>query len=113
VNGQPLPFVGDDARFNDSFNSFDLRVSKVFHFGERLSVEPIAEVFNLFNVTNVLGTSKSNYSGFSNVLVRDSSDPASPGFLRSSSFGQPVNTAGGVFGSGGPRAFQFAARVTF
>jgi hypothetical protein len=113
INGQLLPFVGDDARFNDSFNSFDLRVSKVFRLGERLSVEPIAEVFNLFNVTNVLGTSKSNYSGFSNVLVRDSSDPASPGFLRSSSFGQPVNTAGGVFGSGGPRAFQFAARVTF
>ncbi len=113
VGGQPLPFVPEDARFNDTFNSLDLRVSKVFRFGERFTVEPIAEVFNLFNVTNVLGTSKSNYSGFSNVLVRDSSDPSDPGFLRSSRFGQPVNTAGGVFGSGGPRAFQFAARVTF
>lgn len=40
-------------------------------------------------------------------------DPTNAGFLRSSSFGQPVTTAGGVFGSGGPRAFQFAARVTF
>ena len=78
-----------------------------------MSVEPIAEVFNLFNVTNVLGVSNVNYSGFSNVLVRDSNDPSSPGFLRSSSFGRPVTTAGGVFGSGGPRAFQFAARVTF
>jgi hypothetical protein len=47
------------------------------------------------------------------VLVRDNNDPSSPGFLRSSSFGQPVTTAGGVFGTGGPRAFQFAARVTF
>ena len=73
----------------------------------------MVEVFNLFNVTNVLGFSKSNYSGFANVLVRDSNDSSSPGFLRSSSFGQPVTTAGGVFGSGGPRAFQFAARVTF
>ncbi|HWT01810.1 MAG TPA: TonB-dependent receptor [Pyrinomonadaceae bacterium] len=113
VGGQPLPLVRDDARFNDSFNSFDLRVSKVLRLGERFSVEPIVEVFNLFNVTNILGTSKSNYSGFSNVLVRDSSDSSSPGFLHSSSFGQPVTTAGGVFGSGGPRAFQFAARVTF
>jgi hypothetical protein len=111
--GQPLPLVSDNARFNDSFNSFDLRLSKVFHIGERVKIEPLVEAFNLFNVTNVLGFSKSNYSGFSNVLVRDSNDPTSAGFLRSSSFGQPVTTAGGVFGSGGPRAFQFAARVTF
>ena len=111
--GQPLPLVSDNARFNDNFNSFDLRVSKVFRFGEQLKIEPLVEVFNLFNVTNVLGFSKSNYSGFSNVLARDSNDPTSAGFLRSSSFGRPVTTAGGVFGSGGPRAFQFAARVTF
>ena len=113
VAGQPLPLVGDDARFNDSFGSLDLRVSKIFHIGERVRVEPLVEVFNLFNVTNVLGVSNVNYSGFSNVLVRDSNDPASLGFLRSSGFGRPVTTAGGVFGSGGPRAFQFAARVTF
>lgn len=113
TGGAPLPLVSPDARFNDSFNSFDLRVSKVFKLRERVSFEPIAEVFNLFNVTNVLGVSNVNYSGFSNVLVRDSNDPSNPGFLRSSSFGRPVTTAGGVFGSGGARAFQFAARVTF
>jgi hypothetical protein len=111
--GQPLPLVSDNARFNDSFNSFDLRVSRVFKVGERVSIQPIAEVFNLFNVTNVLGVSNVNYSGFNNVLVRDSNNPTDPGFLRSSSFGKPVTTAGGVFGAGGPRAFQFAARVTF
>jgi hypothetical protein len=109
----PFPLVPDNARFNDNFNSFDLRVSKVFKIGERLTIEPLMEVFNLFNITNILGVSKSNYSGFSNVLVRDSNDSNNSGFLRSSSFGQPVTTAGGVFGSGGPRAFQFAARVTF
>ena len=108
-----VPLVRDDLKFGDNFSSLDLRLSKVFRLGERWTVEPIAEVFNLFNVTNVLGVSNVNYSGFSNVLVRDSNDPSSPAFLRSSSFGQPVTTAGGVFGSGGPRAFQFAARVTF
>ena len=113
VAGQPLPLVPQDARFSDSFNSFDLRLARPFKVGERVTIEPIAEVFNLFNVTNVLGVSNVNYSGFSNVLVRDSNDASSPGFLRSSSFGRPVTTAGGVFGSGGPRAFQFAARVTF
>ena len=113
VGGQPLPLVLDDARFNDSFSSFDLRVSKVFRFGERVSLEPIVEGFNLFNVTNVLGVSNVNFSGFQNVLVRDSNDATNAGFLRSSSFGRPVTTAGGVFGSGGPRAFQFAARIIF
>jgi hypothetical protein len=108
-----VPLVNDNLELGDNFSSLDLRVSKVFKLGERLTIEPIAEVFNLFNVTNVLGVSNVNYSGFSNVLVRDSNDPGNPGFLRSSSFGQAVTTAGGVFGSGGPRAFQFAARVTF
>ena len=108
-----LPLVRDDLKFGDDFSSLDLRVSKVFKVGERFTIEPIAEVFNLFNVTNVLGLSNVNYSGFSNVLVPDSSDPSNPASSRSSSFGQPVSTAGGVFGSGGPRAFQFAARVTF
>ena len=108
-----LPLVRDDLQLGDNFSSLDLRVSKIFKLGERMTIEPIAEVFNLFNVTNVLGVSNVNYSGFSNVLVRDSNDPASPGFQRSSSFGQAVTTAGGVFGSGGPRAFQFAARFTF
>ncbi len=114
VGGEPLPLVADDARFSDSFNSLDLRLTRPFRIRDRVTVEPIAEVFNLFNVTNVLGVSNVNYSGFANTLVRDdSNDPSSPGFLRSSSFGRPVTTAGGVFGSGGPRAFQFAARVTF
>ncbi|MDT5122064.1 MAG: hypothetical protein QOC96_1546 [Acidobacteriota bacterium] len=113
VNGQPLPLVNDNARFNDNFNSFDLRLSRKFLFNERISLEPIVEVFNLFNITNVLGVSNVNYSGFSNVLIRDSNNPADAGFLRSSAFGQPVTTAGGVFGSGGPRAFQFAARFIF
>jgi hypothetical protein len=105
--------VRDDARFNDSFNSLDLRLSRKFSFSENVTLEPIVEVFNLFNVTNVLGVSNVNYSGFSNVLTRDSNNPVDPGFLRSSAFGQPITTAGGVFGSGGPRAFQFAARFTF
>jgi outer membrane receptor protein involved in Fe transport len=96
----PLPLVPDDVKLGDRFSSLDLRVSKRFRLGEHVRIEPIAEVFNLFNVTNVLGFSKSNYSGFGNVIA-------------SADFGRPVTTAGGVFGSGGPRAFQFAARVTF
>jgi hypothetical protein len=112
VGGQLLPTVSDSARFNDSFNALDLRLSRSFRIGS-IRLEALAEVFNLFNTTNILGTSTVNYSGFANALVRDSNDPASAGYLRSSSFGTPVTTAGGVFGSGGPRALQLGARVTF
>ena len=113
VNGQRLPLVRDDARFNDNFSSFDLRLSKVFKLGDKAQIEPVIEAFNLFNVTNILGVSNVNYSGFSNVLTRDSNNPANAGFLRSSGFGRLVTTAGGVFGSGGARAFQLAVRFTF
>jgi hypothetical protein len=108
-----LPLVRDDARFSDGFNSFDLRLSKSFKLREKVRLEPMAEVFNLFNVTNILGVSNVNYSGFASVLTRDSNNPNDPGFLRSSGFGAPITTAGGVFGSGGPRAFQFAMKVSF
>jgi hypothetical protein len=113
VNGVLLPLVSDAARFNDTFSAVDLRVSRPFTLGSNVRVEPMLEVFNLFNTTNILGTSNVNYSGFSNVLVRDADDPASPGYLRSSAFGRPVTTAGGVFGSGGARAMQLGARVSF
>jgi hypothetical protein len=104
----PYPLVSPNASFNDTFNSFDLRLSREFRLGERFHLQVIGEAFNLFNKSNILGSSNSNYSGFFNVLVPDRTNPG-----LSSTFGKPVSTAGGVFGSGGPRAFQVAAKVTF
>lgn len=100
VNGSPLPLAPADAKFNDTFSSLDLRLTKVFSFGDRMKLEPIVELFNTFNTTNVLGTSNTNYSGFGNVLG-------------TTGFGRPQSTAGGVFGSGGPRAVQLAVRFSF
>jgi len=100
VDGMPLPLAPANAKFNDSFSSVDVRLSKVFTYNERVRFEPMVEVFNVLNTTNILGVSNTNYSGFGNVLGTPS-------------FGQPITTAGGVFGSGGPRAFQFAAKLTF
>jgi hypothetical protein len=94
------------------FNSFDLRLTKQFKFGERSSLLLIGEVFNLFNTTNISGVSNTNYSDYANVLVRDSNTPNTPGYLQSSSFGAPVTTLGGIFGSGGPGAFQPALRYS-
>ena len=49
-------------------------------------------VFNLYNNANL-----TNYGGD----------------LTSAAFGQPTSRATQVFGSGGPRAFQLALRLTF
>jgi hypothetical protein len=106
--GTPFPMVSPNARFDDTFNSFDMRLSKDIRLGERCNLQIIGEAFNLFNKTNILGTSKNNYSGFFNALVPDSNNPG-----HSSAFGTPVSQAGGVFGSGGPRAFQLAAKFSF
>lgn len=108
ANGVPLPLVSPSARFNDTFNSFDLRLSKSFRLSERFRLEALAEVFNLFNQANILGGANANYSGFFNVLVPDRNNPS-----LSSRFGAPVSSAGGVFGSGGPRAFQLGGKFTF
>ena len=103
-----LPQVSPNARFNDSFDALDFRLDRTFAFSDHLSLNLIGEAFNIFNVTNILGVSNLNYSGFANTLSPDYGNPA-----YSSSFGRPISTAGGVFGSGGPRAFQFAARLSF
>jgi hypothetical protein len=107
-NGTLLPLVSPNARFNDTFNSFDLRLSKVLRLSERFRLEALAEAFNLFNKENILGFANANYSGYFNVLVPDQNNPK-----LSSSFGRPISTAGGVFGSGGPRAFQLGGKLTF
>ncbi len=77
--------------FGDNFHSLDLRLSRTFKFGERSRMSLIGEVFNLYN--------KANLSGYS-------------GDLTSTAFGQPTSRATQVFGSGGPRAFQLAMRVS-
>jgi len=90
----------DDTEFGDDFNSLDVRVSKRFTFAERHGFDVIGEVFNLLNVTNVRGFNNNNFSGFNNAIT-------------SPEFNKPLRTAGGFFGSGGPRAFQLAVKYSF
>lgn len=95
ARGQTYPVITLPASFDngDMFFSQDLRVTRNFSFTEKAQLQLIGEVFNLFNVANLAG-----YSG-------DLNNP--------SRFGQPSRYAIGVFGTGGPRAFQVAARLTF
>jgi hypothetical protein len=89
----PLTLPADYA-FDDSFLTHDMRVTRVFALGrERVRLALSGEVFNVFNTANLVG-----YSG---------------NLLNSTTFGQPTARFTQVFGSGGPRAFQLGARVTF
>jgi len=76
----------------DSLISQDVRLTRILRFREKYQLQLIGEVFNLFN--------KANHAGYT-------------GDLNNKTFGQPSNYASGVFGTGGPRAFQFAAKVQF
>ncbi len=46
VQGVPMPLVGGDARFNDRFDSLDLRIARPFRLGETFRDEPMLEFFN-------------------------------------------------------------------
>jgi hypothetical protein len=95
ASGQTAPplKLPDSYSFYDSFFTQDVRLARTFPVGigqARLSA--FVEIFNLLNTANLVGHGAN--------LV----DPA---------FGQPNERVGQVFGSGGPRAFQFGARFFF
>ncbi|MBI3476417.1 MAG: TonB-dependent receptor [Acidobacteria bacterium] len=85
------------------FYSTDLRLTKQFKIKERFRISALAEAFNIFNHVNYLSNGGPTFSGQSgaqnNVFAAD--------------FGKPRRTAGGVLGSGGPRAAQLGLRIEF
>jgi hypothetical protein len=83
----------------DSLISQDLRLTKRLRFTENVSLDLIGEVFNLFNVAN--------YRDEANVV--QVLDDAGTG----RTYLTPASRATSVFGTGGPRAFQFAAKFRF
>ena len=95
------------------FSSFDMRVSKIFAFHRGPSLTLMAEVFNLANQVNVRGSTTADYSGRNISIGPQIGDLQVVGPTIQTNFFQPVSVAGGFFGSGGARAFQFAARVQF
>jgi hypothetical protein len=82
-----------DFDFGDRFFSTDIRLGKIIQLRERYERNIFGEVFNLLNVANLTGRGTD--------------------LLQRSAFGQPANRVTQVFGSGGPRAFQLAARISF
>jgi hypothetical protein len=84
----------------DSVISQDLRLTKTISFNERYKLSFIGEVFNLFNVANL-----TNVGDF--VLPHAGTPANEITTLR------PTQRTTSVFGTGGPRSFQFGVRFGF
>jgi hypothetical protein len=114
---QKYPFVTLPADFDlgDIYNSQDLRVAKTFSYRERYRLRLIGEVFNLFNTSNVTNFNLGLPTGTA-LLQPPPTNQCTGGLLpnqKCTAFGLPNQRVGQTFGSGGPRAFQVAARVSF
>jgi hypothetical protein len=95
IPGQVFPKVTlpTNYDFGRDFNSQDLRITKYIPLGtERVRLKVFGEVFNLFNYANL--------NSYSNNLT-------------GTGFGQPAERTRQIFGTGGPRAFQFGGRLNF
>ena len=87
--------------------SFDLRLSWVHTFRDKLTVEPSVGVFNLFNFANF------DLPG----SVLSGSLTGGPGSVNGTTYNERItNRVGvgtGVFGLGAPRVFEFGLRLSF
>jgi hypothetical protein len=75
------PFVGgqdigrNTIRKHNQFYSFDFRVSRIFKLGEHAQLEPIIEVFNLFNNTNLVSVPRPLLFNFDGTVRSGFGDP--------------------------------------
>jgi hypothetical protein len=118
--GGPIVNVPGNINFSSPFSSFDLRLRKRFIFGDHLSLSLMGEGFNLANQVNIRGSNTANFAGrnisigpYVPAVPPSPGQPGQPAQTVQSNFFSPVTVAGGFFGSGGARAFQFAARLEF
>ena len=106
--GGAIAHVPAGINFFSPFSSLDLRLRKDIHIREHATFSLLGEGFNLFNQVNVRGNNNANFAG-RNISISPLTESSSV----QTNFYQAVTTAGGFFGSGGPRTFQFAARLEF
>ena len=105
-NGVPIDLAPSNQVGLDWFLNTDVRISKIITIRERVKIQPMVEIFNLFNF--------GNYDPPGNRLTAFLDGSA--GSINGTTPGNRSNRYGlgsGSFAPGIPRAFQFAIRVDF
>jgi hypothetical protein len=107
--GNPYPYIvlPDHFQSGDSLLTHDLRITRTFRVREKIRFSLVGEAFNLLNIANLTG-----FSGTLQGVLRPTAaggTATNPTFT----FGQATGRVSPVFGSGGPRSIQVAARLSF
>ncbi len=105
-NGSAVPLAPANQVNLDWFVNTDVRLSKTFTISERVRIQPMVEVFNIFNFAN-FDPPGNRLTAFLN---------GQPGSINGTTQGVRSNRYGlgsGSFAPGIPRAFQFGIRVDF
>ncbi|HEV2861023.1 MAG TPA: carboxypeptidase regulatory-like domain-containing protein [Pyrinomonadaceae bacterium] len=89
----------------DSVISQDIRLTKRLRFTENTRLDLSMDVFNVFNVANLTG-------GLTNVIIpaATAANTANPNLVTTF---RPISRTSSIFGTGGPRAFQFGVKFSF
>jgi hypothetical protein len=108
--GQRAPYafeLPENTRLGDSFLSQDIQLSKIVKIRERLELEFTAQMFNVLNISNLVGPSGLPTAAFSGVLTTltpDSTGAPTGGFR--------LGSDGGLMNAGGTRALAGVDRPT-
>jgi hypothetical protein len=101
--GVPIPHLILPTDYKLGIWTFDqdIRLTKEFKFREKYRLSVFGEAFNVLNIMND--------TGYSLAINSVSANPANQSLTLGQGSGRVLQT----FGSGGPRALQFGARVSF
>ena len=99
-----------DPFYAPGFHNVDFRLARQFSFGERVKLALLAEVFNIFNHTNVASVNTTAFT----YLAPSATSATCPGpnacMVPSPSFMTPTGTSSLLFG---PRQIQISGKLTF
>jgi hypothetical protein len=96
-----LPDIPDGIRFGDSFISQDLQLTYALKLKERVKIEATAQLFNAFNVSNLVGAAGLPSSAFNGALTTLAALPT----------GYSVNASGALVDASGGRVVAGASRL--